>query len=29
VAIVDAAGVAPVVDRVRNPVALTRATFSI
>jgi GH25 family lysozyme M1 (1,4-beta-N-acetylmuramidase) len=29
VAIVDPAGVAPVVDRVRNPVALTRATFSI
>ena len=29
VAIVDPAGVAPVVDRVRNPVALTRRTFSI
>lgn len=28
-AIVDPAGVAPVVDRVRNPVALTRSTFSI
>jgi hypothetical protein len=29
VAIVDPAGGAPVVDRVRNPVALTRATLSI
>ncbi len=28
-AIIDPAGVAPVVDRVRNAVALTRATFSI
>ena len=28
-AIVDPAGVAPVVDRARNPVALTRATFSL
>jgi hypothetical protein len=28
-AIVDPAGVAPVLDRVRNPVALTRATSSI
>jgi GH25 family lysozyme M1 (1,4-beta-N-acetylmuramidase) len=29
VAIVDPAGVAPVVDRVRNPVAQTRSTFSL
>lgn len=29
VAIVDPAGAPPVIDRVRNPVALTRATFSI
>jgi GH25 family lysozyme M1 (1,4-beta-N-acetylmuramidase) len=28
-AIVDPAGVAPVLDRVRNPVALTRATFAL
>ncbi len=29
VAIVDPAGVAPIVDRARNPVVLTRATFSV
>jgi hypothetical protein len=28
-ATIDPAGVVPVVDRVRNPVAPTRATFSI
>src|SRR4029077_19603090 len=28
-AIVDPAGVAPIVDRVHNGVALTRATFSV
>jgi hypothetical protein len=28
-AIVDPAGVAPIVDRVHNAVALTRATFSV